>query len=113
MKLEPFSREWIDWQAGLRRSDPYFLSKIKLVKDFAEYLHDRGERITYQRVRAMLSAMDRDYGLSRQEIHWGIYLSKVGVSCRSGRTESGCASTARCTKASGPPPRDSIADSLP
>lgn len=78
MKLEPFSPEWIEWQAGLRRSDPYFLSKIKLVKDFAEHLNDRRERITYQRMRAMLSAMDRNYGLSRQEIHWGIYLSKVG-----------------------------------
>ena len=78
MKLELFSPEWIAWQAGLRRSDPYFLSKIKLVKDFAEHLHDRGERITYERMRAMLTAMERDYGLSRQEIHWGIYLSRVG-----------------------------------
>lgn len=78
MKMEPFSPEWIAWQAGLRRSNPYFLSKIKLVRDFAEHLQDRGERITYGRIRAMLLAMDRDYGLSRQEIHWGIYLSKVG-----------------------------------
>lgn len=29
-------------------------------------------------VGAVQPRVDRDYGLSRQEIHWGNYLSKVG-----------------------------------
>lgn len=74
---EPFTPEWITWQAGLRRGSAHYLSKIKLVRDFAEHLDARGERITYERVRAMLESLGRGYGLSRQEIHWGIYLSRV------------------------------------
>jgi hypothetical protein len=77
MKLEPFSPEWIAWQGPLRRSDPHFQSKVRLVRDYAEHLERRGERITYERMRAMLESMNRGYGLSRQEIHWGLYLSKV------------------------------------
>lgn len=77
MPYEQFSPEWIAWQAGLRRGGAQYLSKIKLVRDFAEHLDARGERITYERVRAMLISLGRGYGLSRQEIHWGIYLSPV------------------------------------
>jgi hypothetical protein len=71
MKLEPFSPEWIAWQAGLRRGDPRFVSKIKLIRDFADHLASRGDKITYQRIRAMLDSLGRGYGpaTSRQEIH--------------------------------------------
>lgn len=79
MKLEPFSSEWIAWQAGLRRGDPRFISKIKLIRDFADHLASRGDRITYQRIRAMLDSLGRDYGpaTSRQEIHQGLQHARI------------------------------------
>lgn len=80
MRREPFSPEWIAWQAGLRPGDGSFVSKVKLVRDYADHLASRGERITYERVRAMLDSLDRGYGpqTSRQEIHQGLQHALIG-----------------------------------
>ncbi|HEY6554206.1 MAG TPA: hypothetical protein VI669_12690 [Vicinamibacteria bacterium] len=79
MRREPFSDDWIAWQSGLRPGDPSFVSKVKLVRDFAELLASRGEKITYGRIRAMLDSVGRGYGpdTSRQEIHQGLQHARI------------------------------------
>lgn len=79
MRRELFSAEWIALQRSLRPSDASFLSKVKLVRDYADFLAARGERITYERIRAMLDSLDRGYGAntSRQEIHQGLQHARI------------------------------------
>lgn len=79
MKFELFSPDWIAWQSRLRPGDRSFVSKIKLVRDYADFLAARGERITYERIRAMLDSLDRGYGAntSRQEIHQGLQHARM------------------------------------
>ena len=77
MRFEEFSPEWIAWQAKFPRGRSKYLSKVKLVRDFVDYLHARGEKVTYESIRTMLKSLNRSYGLSRQEIHQGMQHSRA------------------------------------